>query len=367
MNGFAARLTPIQAAKLRKSKSVLNVWEDRIMPVDTNNSPRFLGLLNQTDGLRGALGLTGEDVIIGMIDTGAVQEHPSFADTNYGDPPAHWSGVCQSGEGWSSGDCSGKLIGARWFAQGFTSFSDLAEGEFLSARDSDGHGTHTASTAAGNRVQASLNGEPVAHVSGMAYRARLAIYKACWTGPDFTTTTDDGCAFSDSAAAADAAVGDGVDVISFSVGTGRLISTTRWTSRSSARLMPACSSRVRRATTGPGAGSTAAGEPWVTTVAASTQRGTAYLQATSVNAPASVAGDYASIEGAITQPLVDSGDHHGRRGGRLPAQGLRTDRSDRRYRADPARQLRLQRQDHQRGKRRRLGASSCTRSPATRR
>ena len=308
LNGFAARLTPSQAAKLRKNKLVLNVWEDRIMPVDTNNSPRFLGLTHRTEGLRFALGLTGEDVIIGVIDTGAIQEHPSFADTNYGDPPAHWAGVCQTGQAWSSGDCNGKLIGARWFVQGFTSGgSDLADGEFFSARDSDGHGTHTASTAAGNRVQASLNGEPLARVSGMAYRARLAVYKACWTGPDFTTTNDDGCAFSDSAAAADAAVADGVDVISFSVGTAAAFDDPVDLAFLGAFEAGVFVSRSA-GNTGPGAGSTAAGEPWATTVAASTQSGTSFAQATTVNAPASVAGDYPSLEGAITQPLVDSGD-----------------------------------------------------------
>ncbi len=207
MNGFAARLSAVEAAKLRKDKRVLNVWEDKLMRPDTNNSPRFLGITNPNNGLRGALGLTGENVIIGVVDTGIVQEHPSFADTNYGPPPARWSGVCQTGQRWSSADCTDKLIGARWFASGFTSGgSDLADGEFFSARDSDGHGTHTASTAGGNRVQASLNGEPLARVSGMAYRARIAAYKACWTGPDFTTTDDDGCAVSDSAAAVDAAV-----------------------------------------------------------------------------------------------------------------------------------------------------------------
>ncbi len=308
MNGFAARLTGIEAAKLRKDKRVLNVWEDRLMPLDTNNSPRFLGILNQTNGLRAALGLTGDGVIIGVVDTGIVQEHPSFADTNYAPPPAHWNGVCQTGQRWASSDCTNKLIGARWFAQGFTSGgSDLAEGEFFSARDSDGHGTHTASTAGGNRVQASLNGEPLARVSGMAYRARVAAYKACWTGPDFTTTADDGCAFSDSAAAVDAAVSDGVDVINFSVGT-----SADFTDPVDIAFLGAFDAGVFVARSagneGPGVSTSAAGEPWNTTVAASTQRGTSFAQATRINAPANVAGDYPSLEGAITQPLVDSSD-----------------------------------------------------------
>jgi len=103
MNGFAARLTRAEAAKLRKDKSVLNVWEDRMMRLDTNNSPRFLGLNNPQNGLRPVHGLTGEDIIIGVIDSGIWPEHPSFAGDNFGPPPAHWAGICQSGERWSSG------------------------------------------------------------------------------------------------------------------------------------------------------------------------------------------------------------------------------------------------------------------------
>lgn len=308
MNGFAARLTSTQAAKLRKDKRVLNVWEDRLLKLDTNNSPQFLGITNANNGLRGALGLTGEGVIIGVVDTGIVQEHPSFADTNYGPPPAHWAGACQTGQRWSSADCTDKLIGARWFAAGFTGGgNDLADGEFFSARDADGHGTHTASTAGGNRVQASLNGAPLARVSGMAYRARIAAYKACWTGPDFTTTNDDGCTFSDSAAAVDAAVGDGVDVINFSVGT-----SADFTDPVDLAFLGAFDAGVFVARSagneGPGPSTSNGGEPWNITVGASTQRGTSFAQATSVNAPGNVAGDYASLEGAITQPLVDSGD-----------------------------------------------------------
>ena len=308
MNGFAARLSAAEAAKLRKDKRVLNVWEDKLLRPDTNNSPAFLGITNPNNGLRGALGLTGENVIIGVVDTGIVQEHPSFADTNYGPPPSRWSGICQTGQRWSSADCTDKLIGARWFAAGFTSGgSDLAEGEFFSARDADGHGTHTASTAGGNRVQASLNGEPLARVSGMAHRARIAAYKACWTGPDFTTTDDDGCTFSDSAAAVEAAVSDGVDVINFSVGTAG-----DFTDPVDIAFLGAFDAGVFVARSagneGPGPSSSNGGEPWNITVAASTQRGTSFAQATTVNAPASVDGDYPSLEGAITQPLVESGD-----------------------------------------------------------
>ncbi len=287
---------------MRKSKSVLNVWEDKVLPVDTNNTPTFLGLNNPVSGLRAAHNLRGRRVIIGMVDSGAVQEHPSFDGSSYNAPPAGWSGICQSGEGWSVSDCNNKLIGARWFAAGFTSSSDLVEGEFLSPRDSDGHGTHTATTAAGNRVRSSLNGKPLAYVEGMADRARLAIYKACWQAPGAPSA---GCTFSDTAAATDAAVADGVDVINFSIGTDPAFDDPQDLAFLGAADAGVFVSRSA-GNEGPGPSSTAAGEPWVTTVAASTHSGMSFATAMRVNSPVSVAGDYASLEGAITQSLVDS-------------------------------------------------------------
>ena len=98
-----------------------------------------------------------------------------------------------------------------------TAALDIDPNEFLSARDSDGHGTHTATTAAGREVTASLAGTPLTTVSGMAPLAHVAIYKPCWE--DLGGDQGASCFFSDSAAATDAAVADGVDILSFSVGT----------------------------------------------------------------------------------------------------------------------------------------------------
>ena len=77
-------------------------------------------------------------------------------------------------------DCSNKLIGARWFAAGFQAGAVMEPNDFLSPRDFDGHGTHTSTTAAGRITTAILNGRPVAKVGGMAPLAYLAIYKACY-------------------------------------------------------------------------------------------------------------------------------------------------------------------------------------------
>lgn len=307
MNGFAAKLTRSQAAKLQKSKGVLKVWQDRRIPVDTNNTPSYLGLTNADHGLRNALGLTGEGVIIGVIDSGAVQEHPSLAGTGFGAPPAQWAGTCEAGEGWDANDCNNKLIGARFYNEGFLAGDTIVDGDFLSPRDSDGHGTHTATTAGGNKVRGTLNGTRLTWVSGMAPRARIAVYKACWQAPDAPQA---GCDFSDTVAATDDAVADGVDVINFSIGTAQGFDDPQdiaFLFAVDAGVVVARSSGNE----GPAPGTTAAGEPWNITVAAATHRGNAFATATRINAPAPVAGDYPSYEGAITQPLVDSGPFTG--------------------------------------------------------
>ncbi|MEM8814394.1 MAG: S8 family serine peptidase [Pseudomonadota bacterium] len=336
MNAFAARLSDDEVAALRKRADVVNVFEDFAYQLNTNNTSDFLGLNDRRDGLRKRLRLKGEDIVIGVIDTGAVPQHPSFAETRdfdlpgfcdfpqyrwqerickrlerlrdkvVYDEPEDWNGICQVGEGWTEDDCNNKLIGARYYVNGFTNPDgtlNLVEGEFVSPRDSSGHGSHTASTAGGNNVVARLNGQRVARISGMAPRARIAVYKACWLAPGEDNFT---CFFSDSAMATEDAVLDGVDVINFSVGTAATFVDTQdlaFLDATSAGVFVARSA----GNDGPGFGTTNAGEPWVTSVAASTTDGTNFTLGALVNAPASLAGTYPALEGAITQPLSESG------------------------------------------------------------
>lgn len=83
--------------------------------------------------------------------------------------------------------------------------------ESKSPRDTEGHGTHTASTAAGSAVSNASFYEIYAHgeAKGMATKARIAAYKICWSS---------GCFDSDILAAMDQAIADGVHIISLSVG-----------------------------------------------------------------------------------------------------------------------------------------------------
>ena len=337
LNGFAARLTAAQAQKLDASPDVLKVWEDEIRPLATQNSPTFLGLFDSQKGLRSAAGLAGEDVVIGIIDSGVTPEHPSLSDkreadmpracrSNWGkstllgkwlcrryrrlpdvltyEPPEEWNGVCESGERFTEQDCNNKLIGARWFIDGALETGPIDEDEIRSPRDADGHGTHTATTAAGNRTTASIFGTVIGDIEGMAPRARVAVYKACWLRPGDTRAS---CNTSDLANAIDAAVADGVDVISYSVGS----SLARTAAPDDLALLAATRAGVLAVVAagndGPNNGTigSPAGSPAVITVAASTRDGTSDEEALEITAPPSVAGRYAAKEALFTPPLED--------------------------------------------------------------
>ncbi|HEY3240286.1 MAG TPA: S8 family serine peptidase, partial [Acidimicrobiia bacterium] len=251
--GFAARLTEAEAARLSADPAVRAVTPDGVshptaeppdQGADDGGGPlgrdgaAFLGLPGGLWRDLGGTGKAGAGVIIGMLDTGIYPEHPSFADKPKDDagrqlyrgpayqPPPEWRGACQAGEGFLVTACNNKLIGARYFVDGFGK-ENLHPDEFLSPRDADGHGSHTAATAAGNYgVDPEVGGYDlgVPYISGIAPRAYLAAYKVCWTrkeveNPTPGQTAQGSCNDSDTVAAVDASVSDGVDVINYSVGT----------------------------------------------------------------------------------------------------------------------------------------------------
>lgn len=232
-NGFAAMLTQDEVKRLQGTAGVAAVTRSKLRTLNTNTTPAFLGL-NQPGGLWSQLGgaqHAGEDVIVGIIDTGIAPDNPAFADRLdadgnpsfsadaklvYGPAPAGWKGSCTVAPGFTAANCNNKLIGAKFFDNYLkASNATLVASDFLSPRDANGHGSHTASTAAGNHNVAALQNDVPVKVSGMAPRARIAAYKACWAVADGTS-----CADSDTMAAVEAAVRDGVHVLSFSISGG---------------------------------------------------------------------------------------------------------------------------------------------------
>ncbi|GMN48715.1 hypothetical protein TIFTF001_017877 [Ficus carica] len=272
-HGFSAVLSPDQVATISRHPSVLAVFEDKRRQLHTTRSPQFLGLRNQ-QGLWSESDY-GSDVIVGVFDTGIWPERRSFSDLNLGPIPSRWKGVCESGTKFSARNCNRKLIGARFFSKGHEAGGSIGGPigavndtvEFRSPRDADGHGTHTASTAAGRYAfEASMEGYASGIAKGVAPKARLAVYKVCWKNA--------GCFDSDILAAFDAAVNDGVDVISISIGGGDGISSPYYLDPIAIGAYGAVSRGVFVSSSagndGPNGMSVTNLAPWMTTVGAGT-------------------------------------------------------------------------------------------------
>ncbi len=339
LNGFAARMHPSQAHKLENLPDVLRVWEDEIRPLATNYSLDFLGLFDPENGLRGAPGLDGDGVVIGVIDSGIAPEHPALSDTREADrprlcrgdwaensllgrwlcrrfdkledtlqfePPENWNGSCQPGDQFEPESCNNKLIGARWFVSGADATGPIDDGEIRSARDVDGHGTHTATTAAGNRVKASIFGSFIGRIEGVAPRARIAVYKACWLRPGDQRAS---CNTSDLANAIDAAVADGVDIINYSVGSSLVSATAPDDLALMAATKAGVFTVVAAGNEGPNLGTigSPAGGPWVLTAAASSRDGKTTTEALEIKTPPALAGLYAAKEANFTPALSERG------------------------------------------------------------
>ena len=303
LNGFAAKLSPSQIADLQANPNVFMVLPDVMRYPTTDSTPKFLGLTGKHGAW--AAGYTGEGVIVGVIDTGIWPEHPSFADDgSYPAPPLTAPIPCEFGNSAHNPNdvpftCNNKLIGARQMLDTYRAFIGAESFEFDSARDDNGHGTHTASTAAGNGgVEASIYGIPRGVVSGIAPRAHIIAYKGLGSLGGFS---------SDLTAAIDQAVADGVDVINYSVGGGpSLIGSDDIAYLFAADAGVFVATSAGNSGPGPGTIGGPASVPWLTTVGASTQK-----RAFQGSASSSDGWEYfgASItDGTAELPLVDAAD-----------------------------------------------------------
>ena len=208
MHGYAARLSEAHLSELKKSPGFISCYKDAIVSPDTTHTVDFLGL-NRETGLWPAANY-GDDVIIGVVDSGIWPESASFRDDGIGPAPTRWRGTCEEGDAFNRSSCNRKLIGARFFNRGYLAGNPGKKISVNSPRDTDGHGTHTSSTAAGNYAGgAAYFGYAPGTARGIAPLARLAIYKVLWEHEAFA---------SDIIAGIDSAIADGVDVLSLSLG-----------------------------------------------------------------------------------------------------------------------------------------------------
>ncbi|CAL4967848.1 unnamed protein product [Urochloa decumbens] len=195
----------------------------------------------------------GEGVVIGVLDDGIDAGHPSFGDEGMPPPPASWRGRCKH-SGVTA--CNNKLVGAREFTR------HLRRPAGRPPPGAGTHGTHASSIAAGAPVLLAAGGETV--VSGVAPRAHLAFYQVC---------AGRGCSRGPIMNAVEAALADGVDVLSMSLGDDGAAGfhedpVVAATFSAVMRGVVVCAAAGNNGASSP-AGSVANDAPWILTVGAS--------------------------------------------------------------------------------------------------
>ena len=273
-NGFSIDLDAEEARRLADLPGVSAVAADRMHYLELERGPQLIGadLLwsGEVEGLGPA---RGENVVIGLLDSGVNWDHPMFSDalTNtggyeYSNPLGTQLGLCSRPDV----SCNDKLIGVY-------DFVDEGNGE-----DLGGHGSHVAGIAAGNRRSVRLDfggGAERFTLSGVAPRANIVSYKVCQE--DFDEDEEAECPGSAIVQALEQAVEDGVDVVNYSIGSS---ATNPWRNIDeasvteigelflnlrSAGIVPVTSA----GNSGPGAGGTLsspANAPWTIAVGNST-------------------------------------------------------------------------------------------------
>ncbi|ALN90763.1 S8 family serine peptidase [Lysobacter gummosus] len=281
VNGVITRMSQNEAARIAKLPGVELVEEYREYPLATDVGPQLIGapaLWNSTPA-----NFRGEGVIVGVLDTGINFGSPAFAaidDSGYHhinpNGSGNYLGTCAPG-GVDEGRCNDKLIGGYDFVCGPPGNTCGVPGlrEEPGFGDTNGHGSHTASTAAGNAWTANFKGRDV-RISGVAPHANVIAYDVCYT---IAATNQGQCPNTSAVAAVDQAIADGVDVINYSIGGG----ASPWGESVSLAFLNASDAGIYIAAaagnSGPGASTMGHQEPWTSTTAASQHgRGTfAYL------------------------------------------------------------------------------------------
>lgn len=260
LNAVTATLTQQQAAQLAKLDSVSLIQRSQLHELNSDVGPQVIKAdrVWSGEGSHDGLPYKGEGQIIGVIDTGINTDHVSFADVgddgyDHTNPlgSGNYLGQCQQAE--FKNRCNDKLIGvytwdkisemynAIYFQKGYPENPPRWDWEYEQIRpifgeDYNGHGSHTASTAAGNVIHhaplqlPSYDDDPATmgavgdgrdtgltrKVSGVAPHANVVMYQACYGG-DGVSSPYYGCPTEATLASIEQAVLDGVDVINYSI------------------------------------------------------------------------------------------------------------------------------------------------------
>ena len=269
LNGFATELSAAEVRALRAMPRVKSVQFDEVQRLETDSGPAWIGAKKIHDGSAGVPATGGEGIIVGIIDSGVNWDHPAFQDPgesgsghNHVNPKGEQLGLCSDAEVL----CNDKLIGVFEFVVDDPNTDETEEPN--KGKDNAGHGSHVASTAAGNPANVTLNDVP-AQIGGVAPNANIISYRVCYIG-DAGDPDDDGCQTSAILSAIEQAISDQVDVINYSIGTD---AHNPWiVSSSTYAFLNAREAGIFVATsagnTGPDAGSigSPANAPWITAV-----------------------------------------------------------------------------------------------------
>ena len=287
LNASLVELTPAEAATVSRLPGVQHIERDRAYTLATDIGPGFIGAPGLwwnapaaqdslfAGGFDSSGGFMGDGVVVGDIDTGYNSLSPSFQPTDskgyrVTNPlgAGHYLGQCNLPL-ISTAGCNDKVIGV---------YDEInltkSENTFLgySVEDRQGHGSHTASTAAGDYRSADLNGY-VHDIAGVAPHANLVVFYAC--SPRVR------CTLAATTSAVDHAIADGwVDVLNYSISGG----STPWDDSTSLAFLSAEAAGIFVAAaagnTGPAGapplqvpGTVNHVEPWVATIAAGTHTG----------------------------------------------------------------------------------------------
>jgi subtilisin family serine protease len=256
-------------------------------------------------------GYKGEGVVVGIIDSGINSQHPSFAEVG-GDGYQHLNpygqdtflGVCDPANAYYNPafQCNNKLVGA-WTFAATSVVSNTANGIF-SPEDEDGHGSHTASTVAGNVINSATVGPfDFGRVSGVAPHANIIAYDVCGyltAGGDYSASCPGGALYN----AISRAILDGVDVINYSISGG----DDPWTDPFEQSFLLAREYGVivsaSAGNEGPGSNTVAHVSPWLMSVAASTHNRAVQKTLLNINDGTDTLPDI--LGAGATEPLLTS-------------------------------------------------------------